>query len=945
MLAQQEIQEKRSVRESEKEFYFNYDWCLNPILTVEELLQRVQEEFKRYDSLTIRWQAEECTTNLYLFIMAVACTTDDYLSWRPWILFPLKERLPSLSGILGAIEWILNLPYGIASRSRRSVAQSWRDQWETCVGTISDFLINRMQNRQHISRLGSFVGMLCHEQLPTDLLRRRMKIPEGFRCQDLTHYDVFLMVEMFLKNHPVQEPIAVVGLRTAGAYFAPLAQHYFAALGWKSVDSITIRPKVGVTRKEKKRLRSFIKKKKHIFILDDYPNTGHTLRLTLTILQRFGADLKTVTVVVPQHFFKTDWRLSESEAAGVKFLVLESSAIRKQKVLDPEWAEELLTNYYSDLGWDSVRICRHHEIDLLNQRLHNHYGDGFQSRLKNVFELLLMKNNGKSSLQRVFVKSVGWGWLGYHSYIIAHRLHEYVPRVIGLRDGFLFTEWDEPSVKSDSSVSVEKLASYIAARTEKLALKEDPRIHYPDYGWGWLEARAVLRRAYGETIGRLKDARLLKEMRKFSTTKPAVIDGKMHNDEWIMSNSTIYKTDFEHHNFGAPELDIVDSAYDIAGSVFEFHLNESEEEDLIDLYKKNADDINIEDRLLLYKLLYGTVMMRRSLEKIGRSSNYDVQRSLCLRYLAAWNFLIYCMNRFCFSLMPKFREVLWTGRLFFMDVDGVFNSEVFGFPHTTISGIEALNLLHRHGYSVVLNTGRSVEHVRNYCRNFLLPGGVGEYGCFFFDAVRNREIPLVGKESMDELRRCRDAIEKESFAFCDPSYRYAVRLFRFAGKGTVGLKQEEMIKLLSKLNCKGLSVLFRESDTYIVPTATHKGSAMMAVQEYLGIADATCAAMGDSEFDVTMLEGARSAYAPSNCSSQIRQLGKKGRCRIVPFPAQRGLLAAAKHLTGYYLPSRRFARKMPVYGDNLAGLMVKLLSIAERSRMRRLLSTLNWTTL
>ena len=54
---------------AEEVFYSRYDWCLNPILSVQELLHRFAEEINDYPAFG-GWQREECQINLYLFACA-----------------------------------------------------------------------------------------------------------------------------------------------------------------------------------------------------------------------------------------------------------------------------------------------------------------------------------------------------------------------------------------------------------------------------------------------------------------------------------------------------------------------------------------------------------------------------------------------------------------------------------------------------------------------------------------------------------------------------------------------------------------------------------------------------------------------------------------------------------------------------------------------------------
>src|ERR1051326_1605572 len=79
-------------------------------------------------------------------------------------------------------------------------------------------------------------------------------------------------------------------------------------------------------------------------------------------------------------------------------------------------------------------------------------------------------------------------------------------------------------------------------------------------------------------------------------------------------------------------------------------------------------------------------------------------------YHRARNFLIYLMSEFCASLIKNPRNLRGPRSLFFIDVDGVFDQDILGFPHATHSGLESLRLLQANECSVALNTGRGVEH-------------------------------------------------------------------------------------------------------------------------------------------------------------------------------------------------------------------------------------------
>src|SRR5437764_1228184 len=90
----------------------------------------------------------------------------------------------------------------------------------------------------------------------------------------------------FLPSTPVsQDCFSGFGLRTAGSYFAPLMTVYLKRLNWSRVSWFSIRPKSGISLWERWQLRWAARRHARVLVVDDYPATGQTLRLTLRILQ------------------------------------------------------------------------------------------------------------------------------------------------------------------------------------------------------------------------------------------------------------------------------------------------------------------------------------------------------------------------------------------------------------------------------------------------------------------------------------------------------------------------------------------------------------------------------------------------------------------------------------------------------------------------------------
>src|SRR5205807_3323285 len=143
------------------------------------------------------------------------------------------------------------------------------------------------------------------------------------------------------------------------------------------------------------------------------------------------------------------------------------------------------------------------------------------------------------------------------------RLAGFVPPLLGLRDGILYTEWlpqvDPAEAGGDRGRWIEAAASYVAARVRCLKLDSDPS---PDLsrekqriGFDLLADK--LAGAYGWRVAVvLQRARLRHELAHRAGPFPILIDGKMRAQEWITGPGSLLKTDFEHHGQGKNALNV-----------------------------------------------------------------------------------------------------------------------------------------------------------------------------------------------------------------------------------------------------------------------------------------------------------------------------------------------------------------------------------------------------
>jgi 3-deoxy-D-manno-octulosonate 8-phosphate phosphatase KdsC-like HAD superfamily phosphatase len=215
------------------------------------------------------------------------------------------------------------------------------------------------------------------------------------------------------------------------------------------------------------------------------------------------------------------------------------------------------------------------------------------------------------------------------------------------------------------------------------------------------------------------------------------------------------------------------------------------------------------------------------------------------------------------------------------------------------------------------------------------------------DAVAGRELALIDAEGGAELARCREVLETQADVCFDPGYRHSIRAYRYRDGRTVGLEAAEVADLLARARGERLGAILRPEDTYIVQKGTGKARGLLAVRRYLGCEDEPVAAIGDSQYDVELLETADFGYAPANCCRSVRDLARRGRCRVMRQPYQRGLLAAVREVVGEVRRWRAWGA--PVETGGTAGedgrLLRLLLEAAERSTTRQWLGALNARTL
>jgi len=991
---------------SEAQFYSNYEWCLNPLLSLREVMERLCEELGRYEYLQEDWQRQECKVNLYMLICSMAFDIEDYLAWRPWILSTLGQGHPHLTSALKPALALINLPRLLQSHLGDRAVVAWAKGWGCCVDRVCEALIDESElTAEHWKGLSAaLLDALDCRKLPRHVLMRRVRIPEGYRDQDMAHQDALSLILKFLDSKPDFEKngeICVIGVRTAGAFFAPLVKACLAARGFPCVTWMSLRPKEPLSHQETKRLRGLANRSAQIFLIDDHPNTGATFLKLCEHLQQAGVPLHRIIILAPGHPVRPHWTLAELTGQGVTITRLEPEEFHKAKLLKPSAVEPLLQAYFEESEGAKLRILESPQVDAINEHLEEARRLSFQVHMKRVFEIELQpassdRNIPAAVVKRILAKSVGWGWLGYHAYISGVRLNGFVPDVVGLRNGLLFTEWlesshmDLPPPQSFTGghwsppihVMPDCLPAYVAKRTQTLRLAEDPCFNGDEKKPAFPNRTVVdeLIDFFGGIydsglISRLKMRVLRGEVQRYASPMPMLVDGQMRPDEWVETLNGIKKVDFEHNNFIRAALKSADPACDLAASVFEFQLSETAEQNLLNEYIRNNGDPMVAQRMLVYKLIYASHAMRLAANRANSRCLRHEREEQNQRYVFARNFLIQQMQIFCAGYMPGIlageihpKQAVdpsaWFNRLFLLDLDGVFDRPLLdagSFPHTTASGPKALALLKAGGFSIAPATGRSVGHVLQFCQNYRLPGGIAEHGAVIVDAISGEENVLIDDEAAMQLARCREAIRELPGVFLDPGYRHTLRAYRYGNRRTVPLQGKEVDHLLARTSCERLTYITGTDETYIVHKGIDKATGLAALKKHLGGFDGLVVAIGDSTPDLPMLTAAQFGYAPANCPSKIREaaIGNPG-LRIMDRPYQQGLLAAVRDILGRLggdtKPALRQAQEIQAEEISRRAhnqpaccpdreVLGRLLQVAERPRLRQILAALNWWAL
>jgi hydroxymethylpyrimidine pyrophosphatase-like HAD family hydrolase len=735
-----------------------------------------------------------------------------------------------------------------------------------------------------------------------------------------------------------------MGLRTAGSYFAPLLRSYLESQNYSDVDSLTLRPKTGASKGEMIALARCAAKRGTLVIIDEPVGNGDTLLKAVQLAQRSSVERQKMVILVPIHpsnrhyKSRTGYRL----LSGISIFTLEPEEWHKYDRLDAA-TEDFVKEYFQAVGL-SVRSvsARGPLADRFNEHLDAVSDIKGHTRLKRVYEVRVSSDSGREGTRYVLAKSVGWGWLSYHAFLAGERLAQFVTPLLGLRNGILYTEWQDHNGIAVSEIErshwIDHAASYIATRARTLRLEADParELIFESRNNGLASLASDLCRAYGARPAQyLRRGRMRYELSRTLCPCPTLIDGKMRPLEWIPGNTLLLKSDFEQHGLGKIEFNMTDPAYDLAEATLTWRLSSEEEQKLIARYIQDSGDVNVADRALVNKLAAGIRARETAIANLADTRLIRRSQEFNRDYIAAWNYLVLHTMRYCANLCSRPENVRWQGPLLVLDVDGVLDNKVLGFPSTTWAGIKAVSLLHSHDVAVILNTARSIPEIKQYCKHYGFLGGVAEYGAFAWDAASNQEAILVSQESLSELQVLAENLRSIPGVFLNEDYAFSIRAYTFEGGTTRALPTLLVQNLIAHLKLNRLSLYQTYPETAVVAKETDKGKGLLALLEVARQTDLPTLAIGDSEADLPMFAVARRSFAPANisCGSHAGAIG----CHIDAKPFQPGLLNIVRHIVHPDQKNCERCRSAEPPASSADNLVLQVLQHADESQMKRLL--------
>jgi hydroxymethylpyrimidine pyrophosphatase-like HAD family hydrolase len=735
-----------------------------------------------------------------------------------------------------------------------------------------------MASTDHRRALTERASQLKREltRLPPRVRRTPLRLPSAFRNLDIRPEDVRgLMAEVMKRWSNTERPLLVVGVRTAGSYFSPLAAGSLRAAGCR-VRGMTLRPGQSWLPKDRALLRWAATTEALVIVVDDPPNTWTTVAETAELLAHGG--IKRSSIVPALQTFPTTSPPPRS-LQDHPMVVLPWEQYHIQGRLDPEEVRDTLQGLLGGPG--TVRGVRRLPFDPSH---------GTRAHVGALYEVKLGRERRVAERRLIYVQGVGLGYFGAHAVAISERLQSFLPRVYGLTGGLLFRDWLPEELRlrqaEPPDAVAEQIVNYVRARARAFPVAEDVSRR--------LKGRPSLWRGIGRFLSQpFGRAQLVcwpflqagaRELLRVTT--PSVVDARTGLSSWFRESPDtlrLRKIGFTDWAFSAYDTHCYDPIFDLAGSAAS---DESGTLDgpLRDLYALHTGEAVDAERWLLYQLVHLT---GQEIESEVRDP--ETERRMSRRF-----------QRYFGNLMLSDVQPASGGRLCAIDLDGVLESTPLGISATNLDGARCLRALHKHGYRPVIATGRSLAEVRERCVDYRAAGGVAEYGAAIYVTAKDAAHELLTADERRSLDSVRSTLEGAPGVVLDRSYQLAVRAYRLDQHGRRRALSEDQVQgTLAAATDRRIRSIQGQAQTDFMVQQVTKATGLKALAEQLGVRvthrPPLVMAVGDTASDLPMLRLATYAFAPSNADEEVRE----AEITVLRKACQAGLAEATGRLLGH----------------------------------------------
>ena len=745
-------------------------------------------------------------------------------------------------------------------------------------------------------------------KLPTGLRRDLIRLPSCFRSFDQAPEDIDALAAAFTARWPERErQLLTVGIRSSGGYLAPLMAAFLRRRGYTSVQDITLRPGRRWLSNEASLGGAAARAGGLALLLDDPPRSWASIEQGARQLVEQGFARERVVLLL------ATFPDAGGPPAGLArhpliLLPFEDWAIARR--LQPQAVHASVARYLSDQS--TVSEVRRRPAETQG---------GVRGHEQAVYEVTLRRADTVTT-RLIRARGVGLGYFGEHAVAVAARLPGLVPAVHGLDRGILYEDWLPAAVRLATPLAatdVTAVTTYIQRRSEAMPLTEDLSSRLPHRGTAsqWLGNVFGGLFGRGAEMGRIVGARTARRL--LVPDAPALIDNHTQLTAFARDGDRVVKSDFDAGVFTSDDFYCFDPLADVALAAASAH-EEGAAERLRHAYEESARKPVDAERWLLYQLAH-VVSSQRLLAPSERHTDRRPD-SLLQRYYRE-------------TLLDDAQNAI-NGPLCGIDVDGVLESMSLGFSATSPMGAMSLRTLVRHGFRLVLATGRSLSEVRERCMAYGLAGGVAEYGAVVYDRTRGESEVLLDDTARAALFSLRDALRKTPAVFIDPAYVHVVRAFRIDREGRRrGLSQSAAEEALTKVgytdSVRAIQGFF-QTDFVAVSTRKEIGLRRLAQRLDVHSEQPFAMAIGDTYEDIGMLRLARLGVAPANADTALRRSG----ATVLRRPAQAGLAEAVTRLIGH--PAGGCPICAPPALPPSSRTLMALLGVQDESGWRRLIS-------